>query len=99
MKILRRLNIKGEAREEGGAERGVGGGGEQAVEVAPEVVRIRGEAWWAGGVEEGATCLRQQRHHLVDVCAFCVIVLGSTGFVGYTCGGSGCCGGRFRDFG
>ena len=60
MEILRRLNIKGEAGEEGGAYRGAGGGGEEAVEVAPEVVRIGGETWWAGGVEEGATCVCQQ---------------------------------------
>lgn len=30
------------------------------MEVAPEVVRIGGETWWAGGVEEGATCVCQQ---------------------------------------
>lgn len=62
MEILRRLDIRGEAGEKGGAERGVGGGGggEHAVEVPPEVVRIGGETWWGGGVEEGATCLCQQ---------------------------------------
>lgn len=75
MEVLRGLKVGGKTGEEIGAKsRGIIGIRKGMVEMATELVGIGGEAWWARGIDEGATCLGQNRHQFIDFRSFSVVV-------------------------